>query len=492
MIFSNPLYKKGLQCPYCNDTKKDYTSLETQAKKPSEKLPPKKLFKVGSTMSLMTCQEYDDLINQGFRRAGAFLYKHDLLRSCCQLYTILTNMSYFTPSKKQRKAINKFIKEICPDESVLSSTVKNTFNLEQLVEAQLKSTRFKIKYEPSKFSAEKFKLYKKYQVAIHKDDPSKTTKTSFKKILCDTPFHMREEKGSEAQWQSLDINNWSSKNLEKRIGPAHACYYLDDKLIAFSVLDFIPSGVVSNYFAWDPDYAHLSLGTVLAIRELQMCKALGYDWYYLGSYIDDCDKFNYKAKFGGEVLDVCTETYYPLDEVKPFLKNGRYFVIGTIGETEHGKEMDYEATGHTKSRSIGKMSYNAAEDIYGDEEVYTNAEEQANQLLNDYDIGPTGTHKLPSVMPGLIQLLKIEQWLDEGIIDDDTLVKINTSSGVRTFYFGSLDKGKRGRYIECVRLFGLEKMKQSVMFYQSDEILDTLTAILFCGLCMIFYFYIYG
>ena len=89
-----------------------------------------------------------------------------------------------------------------------------------------------------------------------------------------------------------------------RLGPTHECYYLDGKLIAISVIDFLPTGVSSVYLIWDPDYAHLSLGTLLAVREVQMCHELNLGYYYLGYYLEDCDKMRYKKKFGGEVLDV--------------------------------------------------------------------------------------------------------------------------------------------------------------------------------------------
>ncbi|KAI5953854.1 ATE1 [Candida margitis] len=479
MIFSAPLYIKDRHCGYCNDTKSDYFALESQAKDSNGKsrggsgdggvggeLSTKQSIMVGSSITSMTCENYDELINQGFRRSGTFLYKSDLLRTCCRLYTIRTNMSYFKPSKKQRKAINRFIKEICPDESQLSPVVKNSFNLDRILEAQLKSTTFKIKFEPSKFSKEKFQLYKKYQVAVHNDDPSEITERSFTRFLCDSPFTGDEKRGTYDQWQSLDINNWTKETNEKRIGPTHACYYLHDKLIAISVLDFLPSGISSIYFIWDPDYAHLSLGTISGINELQMSQSLGYDWYYLGYYVEDCVKMNYKANFGGEILDVCSEVYYPMEDVKPYLQNGRLFVIGTIGETKQGSELDYEASGRTKGDTVTELNYNAAEDIFGGVDVYRKAKDEARQLLSDHDIGRSDEYKLPQVMPGLIPLSKIQQWLDVGIIGDETSIKIDMFGGVHKFLLGNLNREGRGFYIDCIRLFGLEKMKNSTMILQ--------------------------
>lgn len=60
-------------------------------------------------------------------------------------------------------------------------------------------------------------------------------------------------------------------------------------------------------------------------------------------------------------------------------------------------------------------------------------------------------------MPGLIPLLKIQQWLDEDIIDDDTSIKIDMFGGVHKFQFGNLNHEGRGFYVDCVRLFGLKR-----------------------------------
>lgn len=138
---------------------------------------PRQSVTIGSSIWQMSCKEYDELINTGFRRSGTFLYKTDLLRSCCRLYTIRTKLEMCKLTKEHRKVVNRFIKEICPE---LPQPKKNTFDLNRLYEAQLQSKRFKTRFEPSKFSKEKFELYKKYQVSVHNDDPDDVTESSFK------------------------------------------------------------------------------------------------------------------------------------------------------------------------------------------------------------------------------------------------------------------------------------------------------------------------
>lgn len=48
--------------------------------------------------------------------------------------------------------------------------------------------RFEVTIEPASFSAEKYSLYKAYQMAVHGDLESKLTEESFKRFLCDSPL----------------------------------------------------------------------------------------------------------------------------------------------------------------------------------------------------------------------------------------------------------------------------------------------------------------
>ncbi|KAI5960611.1 ATE1 [Candida pseudojiufengensis] len=462
MLFSAPLYIEERHCGYCNDSKTDYFALESKAKllkdKPHKETSTKKSITLGTSIIEMTCQEYDSLINSGFRRSGDFLYKPDLLRTCCRLYTIRTNKSYLEISKKQRKSINKFIKEICPDEKLLDPIPKNSFNLNRLFEAQLKSKNFKVKFEPSKFSKEKYQLYKKYQISVHNDDPQDVSEVGFRRFLCDAPFPKNEIEGEKEDWVDLDIHNWS-KEKPKRIGPTHVCYYLNDKLIAISILDFLPSGISSIYFIWDTDFAHLSLGVISSINEIVMCEKLGFDWYYLGYYVEDCVKMNYKANFGGEILDVCNETYYPMKDIKPFLQNGRLFVIGD--EDQRG-ELNCEVNGNVQSKKLND-EVNVSELIYGSPETEVEAKKIAHIISKKYGIKGNNFYKIPNVMPGLIPLWKIKMWLDEGKISNSYSQNISLSGNDMEYRFDELNSQGKSIIIDSIRVFGLERVKNSTI-----------------------------
>ncbi|KAJ3306759.1 Arginyl-tRNA--protein transferase 1 [Kappamyces sp. JEL0829] len=144
--------------------------------------------------------------------------------------------------------------------------------------------------EPSRFTAEMFELYQKYQMAIHNDTLEDLTESKFTQFLVDTP-----------------LKPWGD---EEQFGSFHQKYYLDGALMAVAVLDILPNCVSSVYFLYDPAYADLSLGTYSALREISTTSRLSekypsLKYYYLGIpacltpgyYIHSCPKMAYKAKY---------------------------------------------------------------------------------------------------------------------------------------------------------------------------------------------------
>ncbi|KAK6462643.1 arginine-tRNA-protein transferase [Scheffersomyces coipomensis] len=487
MILSRPFYSVDSHCGYCNGEKEDHLALESQflnqSSSPSLIDNASKSHSMGFVVEQMTCQQYDFMINKGCRRSGTYVYKPDLLRSCCRLYTIRTKLNNLKLDKHHRKAINRFIKEISNDDDNKEKqpTHKNQqrYDIRDLIRAEQKSTKFRTVFEPSGFSKEKFELYKKYQIKVHNDEPSDVTESSFKRFLCQTPFDVEEVLGNDEEWKDLNnwVANWSLENdssgmNHKRIGPTHVCYYLEDKLIAVSVLDFLPTGVSSIYFIWDPDYAHLSLGTLSGLREILMCEELKLGYYYLGYYIDDCPKMNYKSKFGGEILDLVNNMYVPLDKVKSDLKNGRLFVLGST--TDNGTEELKLSDDYPKDWDNTK-SENISEILYGEHSsIYDGAEKDLNLIKKQYKIDFTQKKgffhakkpPIPSVYPGLKPLYQVIDILDSDALDDDfCIIFYNNSTGIPTrSYFSDMTSLEKSIVIEYIRLFGIEFIDRSVIF----------------------------
>ena len=60
----------------------------------------------------LTCQDYNDLIDRGWRRSGKYCHKPIMNRTCCPLYTIKCDATSFQMSKSQKtvmKKVNRYL-----------------------------------------------------------------------------------------------------------------------------------------------------------------------------------------------------------------------------------------------------------------------------------------------------------------------------------------------------------------------------------------------
>ncbi|XP_044516128.1 arginyl-tRNA--protein transferase 1 [Gracilinanus agilis] len=58
----------------------------------------------------MTIQDYQDLIDRGWRRSGKYVYKPVMNQTCCPQYTIRCHPLHFQPSKSHKKVLKKMLK----------------------------------------------------------------------------------------------------------------------------------------------------------------------------------------------------------------------------------------------------------------------------------------------------------------------------------------------------------------------------------------------
>ena len=62
----------------------------------------------------MTCEDYQDLIDRGWRRSGSYCYKPDNKKTCCPQYTIKCDAMKFKLNKSHKKVLkrmNKFLRD---------------------------------------------------------------------------------------------------------------------------------------------------------------------------------------------------------------------------------------------------------------------------------------------------------------------------------------------------------------------------------------------
>jgi arginine-tRNA-protein transferase len=74
-------------------------------------------------------------------------------------------------------------------------------------------------------------------------------------------------------------------------------YHIGGKLVGVDLIDILPNGISSIYFYYDPDFAHLSLGTYSMLRQIQIAKNQGLEWIYVGYYVKGCQSLEYKSRY---------------------------------------------------------------------------------------------------------------------------------------------------------------------------------------------------
>ncbi len=70
-----------------------------------------------------------------------------------------------------------------------------------------------------------------------------------------------------------------------------------EELVGVSVLDRGFSSLSAVYCYYDPSLSRLSLGTYAILRELELCRAFGMRYLYLGLYVVGSAPMAYKARF---------------------------------------------------------------------------------------------------------------------------------------------------------------------------------------------------
>uniref|UniRef100_A0A669E4Z8 Arginyl-tRNA--protein transferase 1 n=1 Tax=Oreochromis niloticus TaxID=8128 RepID=A0A669E4Z8_ORENI len=319
-------------------------------------------FSRGMWSHTMTVQDYQDLIDRGWRRSGKYVYKPIMQKTCCPQYTIRCHALKFQPSKSHKKILkkmNRFIskgelqkgqedcagngadpsrplcrkaKELRKERRLQKEQMRQNGDgnsqsktLEDFISESLPENSahcLEVRLVPVNFEDPQFMasyqqsaaLYAQYQMAIHGDDPSECSESEFKRFLCDSPL--------EAEY--------APDGPEVGYGSFHQQYWLDGRIVAVGVIDILPTCVSSVYLYYHPDFNSLSLGSYSALREIAFTKQLQkqspkLSYYYLGFYIHSCPKMRYKGQYRPSDL-LCPETYVwvSIERCIPLLDNSRY------------------------------------------------------------------------------------------------------------------------------------------------------------------------
>ncbi|MGG2020348.1 arginyltransferase [Pseudomonas sp. AO-1] len=185
----------------------------------------------------MDVHVYADLSEMGFRRSGDHLYRPHC-QNCNACVPARIPVAQFLPNRQQKRIFKR-------------------------------NADLQVRPVKPHFSEEYFDLYQRYIEQRHADGdmypPSRDQFSTF--LVRDLPF---------------------SRFYEFR---------LDGRLLAVAVTDLLPNGLSAVYTFYEPDEERRSLGRFAILWQIAESQRLGLEAVYLGYWIKNCKKMNYKTQY---------------------------------------------------------------------------------------------------------------------------------------------------------------------------------------------------
>jgi arginine-tRNA-protein transferase len=74
-------------------------------------------------------------------------------------------------------------------------------------------------------------------------------------------------------------------------------FSIADELAAVAVVDYLNNALSAVYTFFDPKFSNYSLGIYAVLWQIHHAQELGLEWLYLGYWVADCQKMNYKNQY---------------------------------------------------------------------------------------------------------------------------------------------------------------------------------------------------
>ncbi len=191
------------------------------------------------TVGQLSPQEYEDLMNQGWRKFGPMLF-HPVCDACAECRPIRILADEFTPDRSQRRTWQR-------------------------------NSDLTVRYAPPTVDTARLDLYRCYHASQSVDkgwpDTNRTAKGyAFQFVHNPLP--------------AVEISVWEGETLR-----------------AVALTDITLNVVSGIYHFHDPDCRERGLGTFVMLHTIELARRLEKRWAYFGYYVAGCASMSYKTKF---------------------------------------------------------------------------------------------------------------------------------------------------------------------------------------------------
>ena len=107
----------------------------------------------------------------------------------------------------------------------------------------------------------------------------------------------KHQRGLSLNDDELDLDGYYGFLVDSCTQTLEFSYWAADKLVAVGISDRGQTSLNAVYCYYDPGYDRIGPGTYNVLKQLECCREWGLDHLYLGLYIAQSPRMNYKARF---------------------------------------------------------------------------------------------------------------------------------------------------------------------------------------------------
>ncbi|MBL6986794.1 MAG: arginyltransferase [Methylobacter sp.] len=180
---------------------------------------------------------YSLLITHGFRRSGDDVYRPQCAQ-CSQCVPVRLPVAQFKPNRNQKRCLQK-------------------------------NRKTTVIIKPAVFEQAHYDLYLRYQNHRHAEGNMANT--------------------SPDEYINFLGSSWCNTQFIE--------FFCADELAAVAIVDRLDDALSAVYTFFDPNFSSSSLGVYAVLWQIQYAQNQGLEWLYLGFWIANCRKMNYKDQY---------------------------------------------------------------------------------------------------------------------------------------------------------------------------------------------------